>query len=164
VKGPALLDRAAPPPRLGDVLEFMRLIWALDHALDTTSKRMMASVGVTGPQRLVIRIVSRFPGITAGQIAELLHVHPSTLTRIVKLLERRDLLRRRADPRDGRRVILGLTEAGRRIETSAAGTVEAAVRRVLSETPPAHLDRTREVLDRLTRVLSEQRHAGEGRP
>jgi MarR family transcriptional regulator, organic hydroperoxide resistance regulator len=152
----------APPP-LGDVLEFMRVLWALDHALNTTSKRMKTLLGVTGPQRLVVRIVSRFPGITAGQIAEVLHVHPSTLTGILKLLVRQGIVRRRADPRDGRRAVLGLTEKGRRIETAGVGTVEAAVTRVLSEAPPHHLDRAREVVERLTRALSEERSAGTAR-
>ena len=84
--------------RLGEVLDFMRLIWALDHALQKTSKRMRSAIGVTGPQRLVVRIVARFPGIPAGQIAQLLHVHPSTLSGILKRLERQGLVRRRPDP------------------------------------------------------------------
>ena len=36
-----------------------------------------ATVGLTGPQRLVVRLVGRFPGITAGRLAEILHVHCS---------------------------------------------------------------------------------------
>ena len=63
-----------PLPPLGEVIDFLRLIWRLDHALQQASKRMQSSLGVTGPQRLVIRIVGRFPGLTAGQLAEILHV------------------------------------------------------------------------------------------
>jgi DNA-binding MarR family transcriptional regulator len=149
------LARPGPPPQLGDVLDFMRLIWALDHALQRTSKRMKSSLGVTGPQRLVIRIVSRFPGITAGQIAELLHVHPSTLTGILKRLEREGLVRRRSDPRDRRRAILGITEKGRRIEAAGKGTVEGPVARVIARLPRAHLDSARAVLVELAAALSE---------
>jgi hypothetical protein len=58
----------APHPRLGEVLDFLRLIWAVDHALQTASKAMRSAIGVTGPQRLVVRIVARFPGMPAGQI------------------------------------------------------------------------------------------------
>jgi DNA-binding MarR family transcriptional regulator len=153
--------RSAPPSRLGDVLEFMRLIWALDHALQTTSKRMKSSLGVTGPQRLVIRIVSRFPGITAGQIAELLHVHPSTLTGILKRLEASRAIRRRSDPHDRRRAVLGVTEKGRRIESAGAGTVEKAVERVITRAPRAHLDHARKILVELAASLSsENRPAG----
>jgi DNA-binding MarR family transcriptional regulator len=103
------------------VLDFMRLIWALDHALQKASKRMKAMAGVTGPQRLVIRIVARFPGIPAGRIAELLHVHPSTLTGILKRLERQGLIRRRPDPKDRRRAFLGITEKARWIDAGRRG-------------------------------------------
>jgi DNA-binding MarR family transcriptional regulator len=92
-------DSDAP---LGAVLDFMRLLWAVDHGLQSASKRMEAAHGVTGPQRLVLRMVGRFPGIAAGRLSEILHVHPSTLTGILKRLEARELLQRKADPRDAR--------------------------------------------------------------
>ena len=116
---------------LGEVLDFMRLLWALDHALQSASKRMEAAYGITGPQRLVVRIVGRFPGIAAGRIAEILHVHPSTLTGILKRLEARGVLERRADPRDARRALFGLTNKGRKLDTLRTGVVEQAVRRAL---------------------------------
>jgi DNA-binding MarR family transcriptional regulator len=136
------------------VLDFMRLIWALDHALQKTSKGMKSAIGVTGPQRLVIRIVSRFPGITAGQIAELLHVHPSTLTGVLQRLEGRGLVRRRADPKDRRRASLGITAKGKRIDAAGVGTVEAAVDRVISRAPPTKLQHAREILIELASALA----------
>lgn len=117
-------------PPLGEVLEFLRLIWAVHHGLEKTSKKMDVRLGVTGPQRLVVRIVGRFPGIPAGRLAQILHVHPSTLTGVLKRLERRGFIERRADPRDARRASLGLTARGRRLDV-AAGTVEGAVNRAL---------------------------------
>ena len=137
--------RAALPP-LGEVVDFMRLIWRLDHALQRTSKRMQASLGVTGPQRLVMRIVGRFPGIPAGQLAEILHVHPSTLTGVLKRLERRGLVARRRDPRDQRRALIALTAEGRRLEAESEGTVECAVRGALEELSEARIRHTAEVL------------------
>jgi MarR family transcriptional regulator, organic hydroperoxide resistance regulator len=89
-------------PPLGEVLDFMRLIWQMDHAAQRTSKRMEATLGVTSPQRLVIRIVGRFPGIPAGYLARLLHIHPSTLTGVLGRIERQGLLRRRSDPQPDR--------------------------------------------------------------
>lgn len=143
----------SPPPRLGEVLDFLRLMWAADHALQAASKRMRTSLGVTGPQRLVIRIVSRFPGLPAGQIARLLHVHPSTLTGILKRLERQGLVRRRPDPRDGRRSFVGVTEKGRRLAAAGAGTVEAAVEQVLAAMSPAQVEGARAVLVALAVAL-----------
>ena len=118
---------------LGPVLQFMRLLWAVDHALQSASKRMAATLGVTGPQRLVIRIVGRFPSIAAGELAEILHVHPSTLTGIVERLRRRGMLRRRRDPHDGRRLLLSLTRKGQSFDVEVRGTIEEAVERVLRE-------------------------------
>ena len=68
---------------LGPVLEFMRTLWALDHALQSASKRMESRLRVTAPQRLVVRIVGRYPGVSAGELSEILHLHPSTLTGIL---------------------------------------------------------------------------------
>src|SRR5258705_7138033 len=95
------VEEAKGPP-LGAVLDFMRLLWAVDHALQSTSKRMESTFGLTGPQRLVVRIVGRFPGIAAGRIAGILHVHPSTLTGVLRRLESRRVLPRRPSPRHAR--------------------------------------------------------------
>jgi len=138
-----------PLPPLGSVLDFMRLMWALDHALQKTSRRMEARLGVTGPQRLVIRIVARFPGIPPGRLAEILHVDPSTLTGILKRLERQGLLSRRSDPRDRRRVRLGLTTKGRQLDMETEGTVEAAVRDALAEIPEAGIRNAADVMERI---------------
>jgi DNA-binding MarR family transcriptional regulator len=92
----------------------MRLLWSVDHALQRTSKRMDRSLGVTGPQRLVIRVVGSHPGLSAGDVARILRIHPSTLTGILKRLEQRKIIRRVADPADGRRAFLHLNGLGRR--------------------------------------------------
>lgn len=150
-------------PALGKVLDFMRLIWEVDHALQRTSKRMEASLGVTGPQRFVIRIVGRFPGIPAGHLADILHVHPSTLTGILKRLERQGLIRRRLDARDRRRSLLGLTEKGRRFDVGAEGTVEAAIQHALDRTSAEKIEATRELLSTIAGTLSDPKSTGSAR-
>ncbi|UDY36133.1 MarR family winged helix-turn-helix transcriptional regulator [Dermatobacter hominis] len=64
----------------------------------------------------------------ANEVARLLEVSPSTLTSVVDGLCTRDLVRRRSDPTDGRRVVLAITEHGRRRLAAA----DAAVARRLS--------------------------------
>ena len=144
----------APPP-LGEVLDFMRVVWALDHALQKASRRMTRAIGVTGPQRLVLRIVARFPGLPAGQIAELLHVHPSTISGVLQRLERQGFIRHRADPRDRRRAFLGVTARGRQIAGAVAGTVESVVDELLSRTSRAKVENAREVLISLAEALDQ---------
>jgi MarR family transcriptional regulator, organic hydroperoxide resistance regulator len=92
----------------------------------------------------VVRIVGRFPGISAGEVADILHLHPSTLTGVLKRLGDRGLLERRADPADGRRALLELTVRGRKVDRLRDGTVEAAVRRTLRRLPPASVRAARD--------------------
>jgi DNA-binding MarR family transcriptional regulator len=152
-------DRKAPSDRserLGEVLDFMRLLWAVDHALQSMSKRMEGSLGVTGPQRLVIRIVGRFPQISAGELASVLHIHPSTLTGILKRLESRGIIDRKPDPSDARRALFGLTAKGRDIDALRVGTVEAVVRRTLGRLPSRKVTAARDVLASISTALLEE--------
>jgi DNA-binding MarR family transcriptional regulator len=151
-------------PSLGHELEFLRLVWAVVHGLETTSKRMERTSGITGPQRFVMGLLGRFPGITLAQVASLLQVHPSTASGIVKRLERRGLVLRRADTRDRRRAYLGLSSAGHGVDMTALGAVETAVRRALAPLAPDTLDAVRAALAALARELaaSDAGHASDG--
>jgi DNA-binding MarR family transcriptional regulator len=139
--------------KVDEVFEFLRLLWAVDHELQSTSKRMEATLGLTGPQRLVVRMVGRFPGITAGRLAQLMHLHPSTITGILKRLEKLDMVQRASDPLDRRKALFTLTDAGRALDVPSAGTVEAAVQRALSRVPEARLMGARDVLIALAEEL-----------
>ena len=110
---------------------------------------MQTQFGVTGQQRLVIRIVGAFPGLSAGDIARILHIHPSTLTGILQRLVDHDLVRRTPDPDDARRARLELTMKGRRLTAPGVGTVEIAVKRVLARFGEADVRGTRELLTAL---------------
>ena len=101
----------------------------------------------------MIRIIGRFPSIHAKQLAEILHLHPSSLTALLKRLERRDLIRRWPDERDRRRWLLGLTRQGQALNREKPGTIEAAVHRVLKTSTRDDLDVTRAVLGKLAREL-----------
>lgn len=138
-------------------LSLMRDVWALGHALEVASRRMLDELGVTGPQRLVLRVVGERPGITPGEIASNLMLHPSTLTGIVRRLEREGFLARASDPKDGRRVRCRLTARGRAINATRRGTVEAAVRRTLQRSTTAMIEHAAQVMQRLATELVEDK-------
>ena len=141
-------------PSLGATLEFMRLLWELEHALQRHSKRMAKELGLTAPQCLALRLVGRFPGIPAGELAALLHLHPSTVTGILARLEERGWIARRSDPRDGRRILIGLTERGRTLDGVVAGTPEARLERALARLPAAEVAAARSLLGTLAGELA----------
>lgn len=132
--------------QLGTALDFMRLLWALDHGLQRRSKRMEVELGVTGMQRIVIRLIGRYPDIAAGRLADLVHVHPSTLTGVLKRLVERGFIKRERDPQDARVSRFKLLPPGENIDATQAGTVEAAVRRALARIPDESIEAARAVL------------------
>lgn len=149
-KSEAALQAAA----LGSALDFMRLMWAMDHGLQRRSKRMEVEIGVTGMQRVVIRLIGRFPAVTAGGLAELIHVHPSTLTGVLKRLVERGFVARERDRMDARIAHFSLTPEGMKIDGSQAGTVEAAVRRALGRLDAEQVDAARAVLSIMAEELA----------
>jgi MarR family transcriptional regulator, organic hydroperoxide resistance regulator len=145
---------ARPESALGVALDFMRLLWAVDHGLQRRSKRMESELGVTGMQRIVIRLIGRYPDIAAGRLAELVHVHPSTLTGVLRRLTERNFINRERDPDDARRSKFVLLPEGQAIDATQAGTVEAAVRRALSRLNPDTIDAARTVLAAIAEELA----------
>jgi DNA-binding MarR family transcriptional regulator len=140
----------------GETLQFMQRMWHLAHALDVRSKRMARSLGVTGPQRLVIRVLGRSPASTASDISSALGMHPSTLTGILSRLEQQGLIERKSDDADRRRMRFRLTRKGIVIDRERKGTVEAAVRRALARAGELTVQRTLEMFEILTLELARE--------
>lgn len=144
--------QAMPDP----VLELIRLMWSVDHELQRVSKRMVARMGLTAPQRLAIRFIGRHPRLTSGTLASLLHLHPGTVTGIVQRLEQMGLVARARGTEDTRRVHLTLTPRGRLIDRRRKGTVEGAVRRVASGLSAWQLATVSDVMGRLAEELAAE--------
>jgi MarR family transcriptional regulator, organic hydroperoxide resistance regulator len=132
----------------------MQRLWDLVHALAVRSKRMGRTLGVTGPQRLVIRVLGQSPDATAREISDVLGLHPSTLTGVLARLENQRMIQRKVDRVDRRRVRFRLTPAGRRIDRERKGTVEAAVRRAMGRADPAMISQTEALLALLVAELA----------
>lgn len=154
------LPEAAP---LGDALSFLQVLWAVTHGLESRSKRMLATLGITGPQRLVLRIVGHHQRISAGQLAEVLHIHPSSLTGMLQRLEQAELLRRESDPLDRRRALFELTRRGLRLNGQRRGTIEESVAATLARQPKERVAATKSLLRALARALDESGAAGPAR-
>lgn len=140
---------------LGPPLEFLRRIWRLNHALERASRRMDKELGLTAQQRFMLRCIGRFPGITPGDVARVLHLNPGTVSSTVRRLENKGLVRRRKDAADTRRTTLGLTHKGRELDVPAAETVEAAVEALLGNTSPGDVEVAVSVVDQLASLLGE---------
>ena len=147
--------RTAAEFELDPTLDFMRLLWSIEHGLQRASKRMERELGVTGPQRLVLRVVGQFPDMSAGELAHLVRLHPSTITGILHRLVARGLLERRVDPGDTRRARLRLKPQALAFTRVSAGTIEKTVATALDRAGAANVRAARKVLTAVAARFSE---------
>lgn len=140
--------------------DLLPLLWEAGHALQAMSRRMERTLGVSGPQRLVLREVARQPGIAPGELAGVLGIHPSTVTGLVDRLEQLDYVVRLRDEDDRRSVRLSATDAGRELLGREAVTIESVVREVSARVPA---EQRRAAADFLREVSSSLRAAAEAR-
>ncbi len=148
-------QRPERPEPLDETLDFLRLLWSIEHRLQSASKMMRARLGITGPQRLVLKVVEQFPGISAKEVAHVVRLHPSTITGILQRLTKKGLLLRASDPVDTRRVRLRVQPAARRFTRRSGGTVESAVERGLRRMPPGAVASARKVLTAIAASLEQ---------
>lgn len=151
-----MADRNAKWRADNETLRFMQGMWALVHALEVRSKRMASTLGVTGAQRMVLRLIGKHPRSTAGELAGMLQLHASTLTGVLARLETRGMIARQVDAEDRRRARFALTAAGARIDRERRGTVEAAVKRALARAQPSAIGAFDEVIRLLVVELERE--------
>lgn len=138
-------------------LNVLSQLWRVNHALEKLSRQMLVSIGVTGPQRLALRIIGHTPDLSATALARALRLDPSTVTGILRRLQEAGMLERTPDLQDARRVRLRLTEQGRAVDTRAQGTVEAAMTRTLEGMTPEARAAVVAFLDTFEKQLESER-------
>lgn len=67
---------------------------------------------LTGPQFAVLLVISEQSGLDQSSLAQAVSLDTSTMADVARRLEARGLIRRVADPEDGRRKRIGLTPEG----------------------------------------------------
>jgi len=137
-----------------EAIEVMQVMWALAHALEKRSKWMHRELGITGPQRLVLRVIGDSPGLSPGAAARQLSLNPGTVSRLVAALERSGLVDRNGHDGDGRRQVLTLTRKGKVLNDQRSGTIESAVREALAKSGPGQARAARKFIECLNAALA----------
>ena len=86
----------------------------LDLRMMRSFGERLAKLGLTPAAATVVLVVEGNPGIPLGKLADALMVKRPNMTKLVKRLEARSLVRRRADSDDRRSISLELTGTGQR--------------------------------------------------
>src|SRR5579859_7236006 len=110
VRESTISPTAAVVPAEGDVIDVTRLRVALARLSRWLRKHELA--GLTPTQLAALATVERSGPIRLGDLAAAEGIAPSTLTRIVAVLEELGYVRRDADPKDARASTLAVTARG----------------------------------------------------
>ena len=95
-------------------------LYSSSLAMTKLYKPLLAPLGLTYPQYLVMLALWEDDGVTVSALGERLHLDSGTLTPLLKRLEAAGLLARQRDSDDERRVRIALTPAGRALKRQAA--------------------------------------------
>lgn len=100
-------------------------LYSASLAMTKAYKPLLAPLGLTYPQYLVMLVLWEGDGVTVSQLGDRLKLDSGTLTPLLKRLEAQALLQRLRDAADERRVLLQLTPAGRALKARARGVPQA---------------------------------------
>lgn len=88
-------------------------VYATSLAMTQAYKPLLAEIGLTYPQYIVMLVLWEGDGLTVKALAERLNQDSGSVTPVVKRLEAEGLVLRKRDPRDERNLALTLTPQGR---------------------------------------------------
>jgi DNA-binding MarR family transcriptional regulator len=95
-------------------------LYSASLAMTKAYKPLLAPLGLTYPQYLVMLVLWEADGLAVSQVGERLALESGTLTPLLKRLEALKLIQRLRDTGDERRVLLRLTPAGRELKARAS--------------------------------------------
>ena len=107
-------------------------------------RRQLRQAPVTGeltlPESAALTRLDRGGPATASALARLEQISPQSMGATLGALEARGLIERRADPQDGRRAVMSVTEAGRQVlHSKRSARVQQLARALSAGFTPAEL-------------------------
>lgn len=88
---------------------------AFSRLMRSFGQRLAAEGGLTGPQFFLLSFLAQQKSATVSQLAEALHVKPSSITVMLDRLENSGLIVRSREQQDRRVVQISLSVAGRQV-------------------------------------------------
>lgn len=139
--------------RLDDAAEIADRLhsWAI-HLLRWLREADRASP-VSAAELSALSVIVHAGPLSPTALAELEQVQPPSMSRTVRGLEKRDLVHREPDPRDGRAVLLSATPAGREILEAGRERRLRVLRQQLDGLTDEEAERIRSALDLLDGLL-----------
>ncbi|MCP5084280.1 MAG: MarR family transcriptional regulator [Alphaproteobacteria bacterium] len=102
-------------------------LYSANHAMNRSYQPHLSVLGLTYPQYIALVGLWEGDGITVGQLCKRLFAETSTLTPVLKRLEKLGHVERRRGRQDERQVFLYLTPSGRALEKEAPNITDCII-------------------------------------
>lgn len=96
-------------------------VYSAAHAFTRFYRPLLAKLGITYPQYLVLLVLWETDGLTVSEIGDRLLLDSGTLTPLLKRMEQQGVLSRQRSRADERQVLVTLTEKGAAMRETAEG-------------------------------------------
>jgi DNA-binding MarR family transcriptional regulator len=111
----------ATPPQLKLDNQLCFLFHRISRGLTAAYRPLLADLGLTYPQYLVMLVLWEQDGLGVGEIGDRLHLDSGTLSPLLRRMEAGGLISRRREAGDERRVTVHLTDRGLGLREQALG-------------------------------------------
>lgn len=95
-------------------------LYSANHAMQKVYQPLLAPLGLTYPQYLVLMVLWDEDGRSVGDLGRALQLESNTLTPLLKRMEAQGLVTRARVPEDERQVRVSLTAKGRALQDESA--------------------------------------------
>ncbi len=106
---------------------FCFAVYGATHAINRTYAPLLKPLGLTYPQYITLTLLWERDGQGVGELAGQLAMESSTLTPLLKRLEKMGHVERRRGKTDERQVFVYLTDSGRSLKSEAHGITSCLI-------------------------------------
>jgi DNA-binding MarR family transcriptional regulator len=123
------------------------------RAADIDSHKLAADHQITAPQLMCLLAVVEKGSATATDIADRIHLSPSTLVGVLDRLEEKALVTRIRDERDRRRVEVTITDRGYQLASKTPFPLQYSLARALRQLPGNEQEHLAASMERLAELM-----------
>ncbi len=134
----------------------VRSLRQIIRAVGLYSKELLRRRNLTTSQLATLRQLGRRGPLSAGDLARGISVSQATITGIVDRLEKAELVTRKRDSEDRRRVVIDLTDAGRDVVASSPPPLHERFVVRLAELPTEEREEISRVLERIVQMMEAE--------
>jgi DNA-binding MarR family transcriptional regulator len=144
-------DAAHDGPRLD--LRILQAFRRIIRAIDLYSRKLAADHNITAPQLVALNAIVSSGPLYTSELAQRIHLSPSTVVGIVDRLEAKDLIRRQRSTADRRRVHVESTAAGRKLVEASPSPLQDRLAQALRTLPDQEQQEIAAALEKVVSLM-----------